>query len=101
MAEELFFAKQYEKCIQLIGTIRQMFPGRNLNLGFIHALIDQMKYDPLLQHTNFTHTKLRQEIVQTLPKIIEKGLVQDWTLGQPVDLNDAVLKSKGWPRVQS
>ena len=87
----LFLVVNLEKINFAISPSQKHTP-RNGN-GFIHALIDQMKYDPLLQHTNFTHTKLRQEIVQTLPKMIEKGLVQDWTLGQPLDLSTGSCQS--------
>ena len=39
LSEELYYAKQYEKCLDIISKFRQMFPGPNLELKFIHALI--------------------------------------------------------------
>ena len=76
MAEELFFAKQYEKCIQLIGTIRQMFPGRNLNLGFIHALIARFVLHIYMMPPNNFCLIRYNEVANKQPFIISHDLLK-------------------------
>ena len=38
---QMFYAKFYQKAIDLIGTIRNMFKGHHNNLKFLNALMSR------------------------------------------------------------
>lgn len=39
LAEELFYAKEYNKCVDMIDTIRMMFRPPHMEINFIKAFI--------------------------------------------------------------
>ena len=74
----MFYAKQYEEAIDLIGKVRQMFPGPNLEIKFIHALIARYFKNVWLyqQKLNFYLYHRYNEIVNKQPLVVSHDLLK-------------------------